>query len=94
MTDSTLGFVISFGIALATSIVYYSKVGDYFWACLGSVITSVVLFHLVAFLYSGYWDPFTFVSVVINGLESLVVAIAVGFAFALYRKRVEPRHLN
>jgi len=79
-------------VAATTSAVFYFRLRDYFWACVGATITSDILFHIFAIIHAGHIDPFILVSVLIAGIESFVVAVLVGTVFFLMRRKAHAGH--
>ena len=79
-------------VAAITSAIFYIRLKDYFWACVGATITSDILFHIFAIIYAGYIDPLILVSVIIAGIISFIVAVLVGIVFYLKRSKAHTGH--
>ena len=79
-------------VAAITSAVFYIRLKDYFWACVGATITSDILFHIFAVVYAGHIDPLILVSTIITGIESFVVSVLVGIVFFLMRRKAHAGH--
>lgn len=76
-------------IAVASAVAWHLLLNDYILAALGATASSVIVFQLVAYIYTGYLDPFFIIAMVTTGIASFVIALIVGvFMKRLKRKDI------
>ncbi len=80
------GFLIFFGVAIVSAIVWHALLERYAMAIVGAALTSVVVSHVALFIKSGFLEAFFPMLLAIAVVESIVVAALVGLPFKLRRE--------
>ena len=78
MDDGLIGIIVLLLMSVVISLFWHYKVKSQQKANIGSTITTVLLFQIVAYLLNGYLDPFFIIAMVISAAIALFVSLIVG----------------
>jgi hypothetical protein len=84
-----MGVMVLIALAIVSAALWHRYTSRFAEATLGATLTTVGVFHFIAFLYSGYLDKFFLIALFTSTLVALLLSIVVGLPIRARRKRGE-----
>lgn len=81
MYNSIMLIIVFIGITVGFSIICHCMLKSDKAAVILSALLSVTVFQFVAYVYSGFLDPFFMVAVVITGCTAILISFLIGTFF-------------
>ena len=78
MNEGEAGIILLVVIAVSVSILWHQRIKNYHNANIRSAITTVVIFHLVAYIVDGELSALVGISIVVAFFVSFFISAAVG----------------
>ncbi len=82
LAEDTVGFIV-----LISAVGWHFAEKRYFFAVLGSTLTTIIVFQIAVLLSVGYFDPYYTLAMAVLGTLTAAISAVIGIPFLVFRKR-------
>jgi len=90
MSEGTTGLLVFGALCLICPVITHSLLRHFAFATFISVVATVVLFQLAAYLHLGHLDAFWIIAVITSSGMSLIASLIVGALVRKMREKSDP----
>ena len=87
MNDGTIGIIVLMTVCIMSATLTHWLIKSTKLATTLSVILSVVIFQIMAYIDSGYLDPFFLIAAVVSAGVALIISAFIGSLFKTSRDK-------